>query len=106
MPGKFVGFTGDSMLVQWYANLLAEEGKVMPKVDELMRKGAQATNGKILGGPYHSQKADILYLVEWPKAEDFQRAGKWFMTEMAKSGVALEPHSYEIAFACGEAGGP
>ena len=94
------------MLVQWYANFEAEEEKVAPRLDELVRKAAQASNAKVLGGPYHPQNADVLYLMEYNNADDFQKAGKWLLTEAAKSGVAIAPMKYDIAFKCGEAGGP
>lgn len=94
------------MLVQWYANLEAEEAKVAPKMDELFRKSLQNTNGKFIGGPYHPQTADIMYLAEFDSSEEFQKAGKWFLGEAQRTGLAITPVRYEIAFKCGEAGGP
>jgi len=36
----------------------------------------------------------------------FQRSGKATVERIAREGLAVIPVKYEIAFACGEAGGP
>ncbi|MBI4392681.1 MAG: hypothetical protein HY556_02640 [Euryarchaeota archaeon] len=96
------------MSVHWFVDLNAEEEKIVPKLDEIVRKGTTANHGKVLGGPYHPQTSSLLYISEYNTAEDFQRAGKWTLDEINKAGLgeSITPVKYEIAVKCGEVGGP
>ena len=41
-----------------------------------------------------------------PDSAAFQRTGKAFLERATREGLAITPMRYEVAFACGEAGGP
>ena len=94
------------MLVQWYADIDGEESKIVPRRTELLGEAVRAQGGKVLGGPSHPQGNSLLYVAEYPSAEAFQRAGKWTLERVAREGLAVTPMRYDVAFGCGEAGGP
>ena len=73
---------------------------------EILNEAGRANGVKQLGGPYHPQGTSLLFLSEYPDVASFQRSGKVVMDRIAREGLAVIPVKYEIAFACGEAGGP
>lgn len=94
------------MLVQWYADIEGDENKVIPRMMEIMNEVGRPNQVKVLGGPYHPQGSSVLVLAEYPDSASFQRTGKAFLDRAVREGLAVTPVRYEIAFACGEAGGP
>ncbi len=94
------------MLVQWYADFEGEESKVMPRLVDVVSETTRANHGKILGGPYHPQGNSVLFLFEFDTSDGFQKAGKAALDRMAREGLSVTPMRYEIAYKCGEFGGP
>ena len=94
------------MLVQWYADIDGEESKIVPRLVEILNEAGRANGAKQLGGPYHPQGNSLLFLSEYPDMASFQRSGKATVERITREGLAVTPVKYEIAFACGEAGGP
>jgi hypothetical protein len=94
------------MLVQWYADINDEESKVVGRLTEIVNEAACSNHGKVLGGPYHPQGNSLLYLIEFETPDAFQKSGKATLDRIAREGLAVEPARYEIAYKCGEFGGP
>lgn len=94
------------MLVQWYADIDEDESKVVGRLTEIVTETARSNHGKLLGGPYHPQANSLLYLFEFETPDAFQKAGKAAMDRFGREGVAVTPVRYEIAYKCGEFGGP
>ncbi|GEM_PF-4539843 len=94
------------MLVQWYADFDGDESKIVPRIVEIATETAKSNHGRVLGGPYHPQGNSLLMLFEYDTPDGFQKAGKVALEKMAREGLAVTPMRYEVAFKCGEFGGP
>lgn len=92
--------------MQWYIDLDGPEDKVVGRLNEIVRESATRNSGRILGGPYHPQTSSLLYLFEFPDSSAFQRSGKATLDRVVREGIAITPIRYEVAFECGENGGP
>lgn len=94
------------MLVQWFVDFDGDESKIVGRLNEIVKENAQPNQGKILGGPYHPQGNSLLYLMEFKTAEGFQKSGKASLDRIAREGLPVTPMRYEVAYECGEFGGP
>ena len=94
------------MLVQWYADINDEESKVVGRLTEIVNESARSNHGKVLGGPYHPQENSLLFLLEFETPDAFQKSGKATLDRIGREGLAVVPMRYDIAYKCGEFGGP
>lgn len=76
------------------------------RLTDIVSETARANHGRVLGGPYHPQSASLLYLLEFDAPDGFQKAGKAALDKIGREGLAVVPMRYEVAYKCGEFGGP
>ncbi|HVM45177.1 MAG TPA: hypothetical protein VM582_04520 [Candidatus Thermoplasmatota archaeon] len=92
--------------MQWYADIDGDESKVVGRLTEVVTETSRSNQGRLLGGPYHPQANSLLYLVEFDTPDGFQKAGKAALERISREGLSVTPMRYEIAYKCGEFGGP
>jgi hypothetical protein len=83
------------MLILWYADFDRTK-QTLGHVNSLLNEVASQTNVRVKG-PFFPQNEALLYIFTMKTFEQFNQAGRIFLTKVNEEGVNITPVRYEVA---------
>ena len=85
------------MLILWYADYDGSD-VTLEKVNTLLKEITHTIGGSV-DGPYYPQSEALLYLFNFKNFEQFNQAGRIFLTRVNEKDINIIPVRYEVAIA-------
>jgi hypothetical protein len=83
------------MLILWYADFDGTE-ETLEKGGSLLKEVVKTINASV-DGPYFPQNEALLYIFKIKTFEQFNQAGRTFLTRVYEEGINITPVRYEVA---------
>jgi hypothetical protein len=83
------------MLIIWYEDFDGTN-ETLEKATQLLKEIADTKGGSVQG-PYFPQSEALMYLFNFEKFEQFNEAGKIFMTRVGEEELNITPLRYQVA---------